>query len=67
MPRQGSHMVEPDTMSVVELYHVVITNKIIHSYRIDRTAREYRITSRNGEKRRVKHDAQRATARYGLH
>lgn len=35
VPRQGAHMVEPDTMSVVELYHVVITNKIIHSPRID--------------------------------
>jgi len=35
VPRQGAHMVEPDTMSVVELYHVVITNKIVHSYRID--------------------------------
>jgi len=41
-------MVEPDTMSVVELYHVVITNKI-HSYRIDRISREYCI-SRNGKK-----------------
>lgn len=23
VPRQGAHMVDPDTMSVVDLYHVV--------------------------------------------
>lgn len=27
VPRQGAHMVDPDTMSVVELYHVVIRTK----------------------------------------
>lgn len=51
VPRQGAHMVEPDTMSVVELYHVVITNKIVHPYRIDHTACEYGITSQNGKKK----------------
>jgi len=48
VPRQGAHMVEPDTMSVVELYHVVITNKI-YSYRIDCISCEHCI-SRNGKK-----------------
>lgn len=30
VPRQGAHMVDPDTMSVVELYHVV---SIMSTYR----------------------------------
>lgn len=30
VPRQGSHMVDPDTMSVIELYHVVSSTRSSH-------------------------------------